>query len=305
MVTESGLKRNLSYQWPRWHIVLRYGMREVGHMQTGKRVYPRQREPGKWLSYLLLFLSAVVVISGVVSRGGDLTIEPAATATPIPTDAYFDETVEEREITLPSATWYALQLGAFESETAAQELGQQFVKRGAAGYVWHDGRYRTLAAVYPSREDAQAVREQLSEAHSVDSYLYQIDLPALHLLMKGMKGQLDILEAAFAHANDLVTNLQESSVAMDRQEMSGEEAAQLLNGLGEQVSTVSLRLQQRFSAPRHQTVEGLIACFEDYASFLETLDAADSDATFSMKLKRQTLSTLNHLKGVYDALGNT
>ena len=139
MVTESGLKRNLSYLWPRWHIVLRYGMREVGHMQTGKRVYPRQREPGKWLSYLLLFLSAVVVISGVVSRGGDLTIEPAATATPIPTDAYFDETVEEREITLPSATWYALQLGAFESETAAQELGQQFVKRGAAGYVWHDG----------------------------------------------------------------------------------------------------------------------------------------------------------------------
>ena len=63
MVTESGLKRNLSYLWPRRHIVLRYGMREVGHMQTGKRVYPRQREPGKWLSYLLLFLSAVVVIS--------------------------------------------------------------------------------------------------------------------------------------------------------------------------------------------------------------------------------------------------
>ena len=29
MVTESGLKRNLSYLWPRWHIVLRYGMREL------------------------------------------------------------------------------------------------------------------------------------------------------------------------------------------------------------------------------------------------------------------------------------
>ena len=102
-------------------------------MQTGKRVYPRQREPGKWLSYLLLFLSVAVILSGLVSRGGDLSIQPAATATPIPTDAYFDETVEEREITLPSATWYALQLGAFEGETAAQELAQQFVKRGAAG----------------------------------------------------------------------------------------------------------------------------------------------------------------------------
>lgn len=305
MVTESGFKRNLSYLRSRWHIVLRYGIREVGNMQPGKRVYPRQREPGKWFSYLLLFLSVSVILSGLLSRGGDLTIQPAPTATPIPTDAYFDETVEEREITLPSATWYALQLGAFESETAAQELAQQFVKRGAAGYVWHDGRYRTLAAVYPTREDAQAVREQLSDAHSVDSYLYQIDLPALHLLMKGMKGQLDILEAAFAHANDLVVNLQAASVAMDRQEMSGEEAAQLLNGLGEQVDTVKLRLEQRFSAPRHQTVQGLIACFEDYGAFLETLNAGDSDATFGMKVKRQTLSTLNHLKSVYDALGNT
>ena len=149
------------------------------------------------------------------------------------------------------------------------------------------------------------MREQLSDAHSVDSYLYQIDLPALHLLMKGMKGQLDILEAAFAHANDLTVNLQAVSVAMDRQEMSGEEAAQLLSGLGEQVETVTLRLQQRFTVPRHQTVEGLIDCFEDYQAFLGTLDEADSDATFGMKLKRQTLSTLNHLKSVYDALGNT
>ena len=81
----------------------------------------------------LLFLSAVVVLSGLVWRGEEVTIETAPTATPIPTDALFDETVEEREITLPSATWYALQLGAFESETAAEELANQFVKRGAPG----------------------------------------------------------------------------------------------------------------------------------------------------------------------------
>ena len=61
-------------------------------------------------------LPAVVFVGGgrplgLVWRGEEVTIETAPTATPIPTDAYFDETVEEREITLPSATWYALQLG--------------------------------------------------------------------------------------------------------------------------------------------------------------------------------------------------
>ena len=149
------------------------------------------------------------------------------------------------------------------------------------------------------------MREQLSEAHSVDSYLYQIDLPSLHVLMKGMKGQLDILEAAFEHAHDLVANLQTLSVSLDRQETSGQEAIELLAGLGGQAETVALRLEQRFSLPRHQTVEGLLACFEDYASFLETLAETDSEATLGMKVKRQTLSTLNHLKSVYDALSNT
>ena len=267
-------------------------------MQTGKRVYPRQREPGKWLSYLLLFLSVTVILSGLVSRGGDLSIQPAVTATPIPTDAYFDETVEEREITLPSATWYALQLGAFESETAAQELGQQFVKRGAAGYVWHDGRYRTLAAVYPSREDAQAVREQLSEAHSVDSYLYQIDLPALHLLMKGMKGQLDILEAAFAHANDLVANLQEASVAMDRQEMSVQEAADALAALAQQVEGVSLRLKQRFRLPGHEAVSGLIELFDSYGDFAPTVAEQSASAAGTL-VKKEQLEVLWRLKRIY------
>lgn len=275
-------------------------------MQSDKRVYPRQREPGKWLSYLLLFLSAVVVLSGLAWRGGDgVVIQTAPTATPIPTDVAFDETLEEREITLPGATWYALQLGAFENENAAQELADQFIRRGAAGYVWHDGRYRTLAAVYPSREDAQNVRRQLSELHTVDSYLYQIDLPALHVLMRGMKGQMDILEAAFAHAHDLTLNLNALSMALDRQEVAGDEAREQLAALGGQVETVALRLKQRFSAPRHGTVEGMISCFEDYAAFLTTLSPQDSDVTLAMRVKRQNLSTLKHLKGVYDALSNT
>ena len=276
-------------------------------MQGNKRVYPREAFPGKWLSYLLLFLSAVVLLSGLVWGGGgeDVDIQLAQTATPIPTDEVFDETVESREIALPSSTWYALQLGAFENEKAADELARQFMQRGAAGYVWQDGRYRTLAAVYPTREDAQNVRRQLSEQHTIDSYLYQIDLPALTLRIHGMKGQPDILEAGFIHANDLVAQLQAIGVMMDRQEKNGKEAVELISGLRAQMETVSLRLKQRFAAPRHNTVQGLIDCFEDYAEFSGTLEATDSAVVLATKIKNQTLRSLYILKNVYDELGNT
>lgn len=276
-------------------------------MEDNKRVYPQERQLGKWFSYLLLFLSAVIVISGLIWRGnGDgLSIEMTQTPTPIPTDAYFDETPEQREVTLPSATWYALQLGAFESETAAGELAQQFTLRGAAGYVWNDGRYRVLAALYPTQEDAQLVRRQLSEQHMVDSYLYQISLPSLHVRLSGMKGQLDILEAAFAQANALVSSAQAVGIQLDRQETSAAEAVALLKSLCEQTDMMTLRLKQRFSQPVHSTVSGLILCFEDYAAFCGTLSSEDSEVSLSTKLKWQTFSTLHILNDVYDALSNT
>ncbi|MEG1889954.1 MAG: SPOR domain-containing protein [Clostridia bacterium] len=276
-------------------------------MDKNTRIYPKERAWGKLVSYLLLFLSAVVILSGLLWQGGGevLEIQVTPTQTPIPTDAAFDETPDSREIALPSSTWYALQLGAFETERAAKELADQFISRGAAGYVWHDGRYRTLAAVYPTREDAQAVRRQLSEQHTVETYLYQIDLSALRVRMSGAKGQLDILQAAFLHANDLVTRLQTLGVSLDRREMSNAEAVEVLQSLRAQTETVTLRLMQRFPTPRHQTVQGLTDCFEAYAAFCNGLSAEESAVALAMLVKQQTLNALNLLKTVYDGIGNT
>lgn len=276
-------------------------------MQRSKRVYPSNGFPGKWLSYLLLFLSAVVLLSGLVWNGtnDELDISLSATPTPIPTNEAFDETVQSREIQLPSSSWYALQLGAFENESSANELANQFMQRGAAGYVWHDGRYRTLAAIYPTKEDAQYVRLQLSEQHTIDSYLYEIALPQLTLRLQGMGGQLDILEAAFIHANDLAVQLQAISVVLDRQEMNNLEIITQLNDLKSQMNTISLRLQQRFTAPQHQTVTGLIACFDQFSTFCSQLNQNDSAVSLARDIKRQTFSTLELLKEVYDQLGTT
>lgn len=276
-------------------------------MEGNKRVYPRERQIGKWFSYLLLFLSAVVMISGLIWRGNrdGLSIEMAQTPTPIPTDTYFDETPEQREVTLPSATWYALQLGAFESETAADELAGQFALRGAAGYVWNDGRYRVLAALYPTQDDAQLVRRQLSDQHTIDSYLYQISLPALRVRLSGMKGQLDILEAAFEEANALISSMQATGIQLDRQEANSAETVALLNSLREQTDVMALRLRQRFAQPTHPTVSGLILCFEDYAAFCQSISPGDSEVTLGTRLKWQSFSSLHILNDVYNALSNT
>ena len=276
-------------------------------MERRTRVYPAERRRSGWLSMVLLCVSAVVIAAGFLSRGSktELQIEPVLKSTPLPMEESFDETPAQQEIVLSSSEWYALQLGAFENEAAAQELAEQYKLRGAAGYVWQDGRFRVLAAVYPLKEDAQLVREQLAVRHDIETYLYQVKLPEIHVRLSGMQGQLDILQAALIHANDLVCELQQMSLELDRQEMNVEEALETLGTLEEQVSLVSLRLNQRFSAPRHALVERLDHCFTQYGSFVLALDARMSQAALAAQIKHQTFTALENVKKVYDTLSDT
>ena len=275
-------------------------------MQTRKRVYPSERKPAKWVSYSLLFLSAVILFSGVAARsGGDAVFEIVATPSPIPLDAAFDETRETREITLNGSVWYALQLGAFETEEAARQLAEQFQRRGAAGYLWPEERFRVLAAVYPEKEDAQAVRQQLRDQHDVDSYLFEISIPSVSLRMTGMRGQIDILEAAFLHAEELIRQMERISETLDRQEITPAEAAEELNTLREQVELVALRMEQRFLSPRNAAVTGLIGLMRDYAAFAREKTGQESNALLSRQLKYQTIQTIRLLLELTDELRNT
>lgn len=276
-------------------------------MERRTRVYPAQRPWNRWLSLMILGIAAVLAAGGLLRRntGAELSVEPLSTAAPLALEERFDETPAKQEISLPASEWYALQLGAFENEEAARALADQYVSRGAAGYVWHDGRYRVLAAAYPAKDDAQLVREQLQLVHGIESYLHQVRLPEISLRISGMQGQLDILQAALIHANDLVCELQRMSVAMDRQEMNAQEAIDALQSLNEQVSLVELRLRQRFASPRHAAVDALLNGFRHYAAFCETLQSHMSQVELGAGVKHQTLLALEGLKNVYDILSHT
>lgn len=275
-------------------------------MERRTRVYPGEKNGRGMLGSILLLLAAVVIFTGLFLRddGISLKIEPVPSVTPIPLDEAFDETMTEMEITLPSSDWYALQLGVFEQEGSAGKMAEEYVKRGAGGYIWNDGRYRVLAAVYPLRDDAQTVRQRLQQ-QMVESFLYEISLPAIRVRLGGMKGQLEIISAAFLHGDELIRQLQQISVMMDQQEINPDEAVPKLSAIGSQLETVLLRLKQRFPVPRPAVVEGLIDCFEDYQHFCLTLSGDESAVSLSAVVKHQTFSSLYLFKQVYDLLSHT
>lgn len=276
-------------------------------MEKRKRVYPRGRNGNRFVSGILIALTLMVLMTGLLSRSStsDFRLEQVPEQTEISLEEEFDETPAETVIELPEHTWFALQTGAFENEEAARQSALTFQKRGAAGYLWEDGRYRVLAAVYSTQEDARYVRQQLQDQHQIDSYLYTISFPAISLRVKGMQGQMDILQAAFVHVHELAAQLQQISVEMDRQERSVQEALSQMQAMRTQLEIVSLRLRQRFASPVPQTVNALLKCFEDYFAFSEEIAATESAASLGMKLKYRTFATLWNIQEIYQTLNHT
>ncbi len=276
-------------------------------MQGHRKVYPGGQAPIiRWLSILLVVLAAIIVASGLIGRRkNNEIVKPLPTVTPFPLEESFDETVESCEWALPAVEWYALQLGAFDGEASARELAETYQRRGAAGYLWQEERWRVLAAIYANENDARSVRQQLLQQHNVESYLFRISLPSIQVSIHGMRGQIEILQAAFVHSAELIEALEASSLALDRGETTVGEQMQTLTGLNEQMQLVRLRLHQRFAQPRDPCVTGLITLFDDFGTFCAGLDASRSEAAFGACIKHQTIRSLDLLRQVYDILGHT
>ena len=129
-----------------------------------RKVYRAQRSSLRWAAAAMAAASLWLLAAGVLNSHEDesqLAVEPSLTPAPTPVTRTFDESADSRQITVPATPWYAIQLGVFEAEESAGQQAEMYRSRGAAGYVWQDGeRYRVLAAVYPSEEDAKVYHDE-------------------------------------------------------------------------------------------------------------------------------------------------
>ena len=128
-------------------------------MRAGRLKTRRYKVRRRGLGWLLL---AVGIALGAAARplmnGEWRSLLPSQLlpARPVSTPAPQDSQAAERTFTLAGSTWYALELGAFDSAEEAQALASSFRGRGAGGYAaWQDNAWRVLAAAYATRHAAK------------------------------------------------------------------------------------------------------------------------------------------------------
>ena len=233
--------------------------------------YPISHRPAR--AALCLLLGAGILALAVylqLGRGGSLPFSLGSPATAVPSRATPAPKRAEGEITLAAHTWYALQLGAFTQEGSARQLAQEYIARGAAGYVQQqDSTYRVLAAAYPTRAEAQAVQTRLS-VQNVGVYIHPFTQPELSLRAQGSADQVEAVQETLAYLDALADKLGTLSCALDAHDMDADAARSALQSEGSTCAGLKKRLLSAFEGE-------LPALLSQPAALLDSI-CAESDA---------------------------
>ena len=276
-------------------------------MRAGKlkmKRYPVRNRSGRWA---LLLLLGILLGAGAVTFGKQAwqaavlpqflnSKQLSAEKTPEPVPR------EERTLTLPGHTWYALQLGAFDSAEAAESLAASFRSRGAAGYVAAQGQYRVLAAAYNARADAQAVITQLRANHQVDAVLTEIAQPEVTLRLTGRQDQLTALSDAYDALEQLSIQLASLSDGLDRGKTDRNQALDALQSHRDTMTALKTRVDALFGEKVPETVKDVSDMLDALAQSLNDALAAQGTAAMGGRIKYAQLQCLclmaDHAEGL-------
>lgn len=200
------------------------------------------------------------------------------------------------EISLAGRSWYALQLGAFTQENAAHQLSQEFIPRGAAGYIYaQEDIFRVYAAAYPTRAEAQSVQTRLSE-QGVTTYIQPCNEPSFTLRATGTKAQLSAVQDIFTYLDALSMKFYTLSCQLDQGDLSVTEALSALASEGATCRALSEALSRTFPKAVPAAAKPVQALLDSLALACENGQNNQSAARAGAALKSCQLKTIAGLQ---------
>lgn len=224
-------------------------------------------------------------------------LEPQPTLSDVPQPGFPTPTMGEsgnQSIVIPAQDWYTIQLGVYENADAAALQAAQYVTRGAAGYVLEDDRYRVLAAVYQTREDAETIKARLMEGQKIDTYIYRISAEEVELNVTAAAAQIVALRDGFAVVQDTLIEMGRLSAELDKQNMDG---GSVILGAQEarlRVQRAQKALEDVLGTSGSEVVTGLAGLLRTASDGLEMICAQNAQESVHMtsKLKYHQIDLL-------------
>lgn len=209
-----------------------YIIQRGGRRTSARRRGNARRSAGILISVLLLLTAAICLLVVFLPRTGGKSVGASAAA--------------------GGKTYYFLCTAETEDKTQSLLSAKNTTDRGGAGYVYNDGKYRIIAAVYDRESDAKTL-----VTVNADSFYFSLTLHGGNY-SGGDKAVLDYLTGEwFDSVSSAAAELERGNITESAAEYAVMRACDKLRSLAERAKSAKLKssvLSCAYDPPQSQTV---------------------------------------------------
>lgn len=211
----------------------------------------------------------------------------------------------EMEVTLPSLTCYALQMGVYSSAANAQAQSLTLQGSGAGGYIMQDGdRYRVFSAGFSDQAQAASAKAQYV-GQGVDCTVYTFATNEATYRVNALKEQQASIVAGFSSIANAQSALCNLSSQYDASTVDWQSGVEKLRQIGETLKS-DISFLSNYEGDKNALTD-LLSCYKDCLSAIENAANANaqSAAAFAANIKYAQLYVTDQYAQLMASLGYT
>lgn len=202
-------------------------------------------------------------------------------------------------ITVKGRTFYAVYTSETSVESEAQSAAAVMKAAGGSGYIYNDGTYKIVAAVYPDASSADTVAERLT-GEGMQAARLELEVPRMRLDFPDETVRARLGEAVYYTYGELYDLLYDMSVELDEQRLSESAAVRLIAQYREKAAEYAEYIAGLAEAdPADKTLTGLKNAYAAVTGALSDIQSAE-DVRPSARVKyaiADILVTMRALSG--------
>lgn len=131
-----------------------------------------------------------------------------------------------------SGNFYAVEISCFDKYDEAYSFAQELQKKGGAGYITYNKKYKVLSSLYLTFNDAKKVAQNVQENYK-DACVYELVLPDVSLPSDLNEKQTKALKNSLAVAKSNIATMTNIYLSLDRGDISEQTAKTMIHTLSE------------------------------------------------------------------------
>ncbi len=161
--------------------------------------------------------------------------------------------------------YYAVEVASFDDYDKAYDFALELQKKGGAGYITYNKKYKVLSSLYLTHNDAKSVAENIKGEYS-SACVYEIDFPDIEVPDDISKEQQTAITTSFAVTKSAIATMTNIYLGLDTGDLPESTIRTMLNSLYDDCVSAADSIRSAFHSLDTATYLKYKMYLEDFAS---------------------------------------